>query len=369
MKVLIFLTDTRFLSNFIFYLPLTPLHMQKLLFQLLFPIGCLVGLAACTKADPTPVSPAPENLTLTATVATDSSGNVSFVASAKNAVSYEFDLGNGVTQTSTTGSLTYKYSKTGLYQVNVTAKGAGNQTIATGTDIVVFLKLTLFWSDEFDGTGVPDATKWGYDIGAGGWGNNELQFYTNRTDNAIVNNGTLKIIAKRESFNGSPYTSARLLSKGKFSFQYGKIECRAKLPAGGGTWPAFWMLGDNISSAGWPACGEIDILEHKGNDLNRIYVALHYPGRSGGQAVSASALQSNVTTEFHTYTAVWTPDLIQFLYDGAPLFSTGNNTSNMPFNQKFFVLLNLAMGGTFGGSVDPQFNSAQYEIDYVRVYR
>jgi beta-glucanase (GH16 family) len=343
--------------------------MQKLLFQLLFSIGCLVGLAACSKGDSTPVSPAPENLTLSATVATDSSGNVSFVASAKNAVSYEFDLGNGVTQTSSNGNITYKYSKTGLYQVNVTAKGAGNQTIATGTDIVVFLKLTLFWSDEFDGSGAPDATKWGYDIGAGGWGNSELQYYTNRTDNAAVSNGTLKIIAKRESFSGSPYTSARLLSKGKFSFQYGKIECRAKLPADAGTWPAFWMLGDNITSAGWPACGEIDIMEHKGNDLNKIYVALHYPGRSGGQAVSSSSLKSNVATEFHTYTAIWSPDIIQFFYDGTPLFSTGNSTTTMPFNQKFFVILNMAMGGTFGGAVDPQFTSAQYEVDYVRVYR
>ena len=129
------------------------------------------------------------------------------------------------------------------------------------------------------------------------------------------------------------------------------------------------MMGDNITSAGWPACGEIDIMEHKGNDLNKIYVALHYPGRSGGQAVSASALKSNVATEFHTYTALWSPDIIQFFYDGTPLFSTGNSTTTMPFNQKFFVLLNMAMGGTFGGTVDPQFTSAQYEVDYVRVYR
>lgn len=324
---------------------------------------------ACSKTSNTEVVSAPENLTLSAKVATDSSGTVTFVAAAKNAVSYQFDFGNGATQSSSSGTVTYQYSKTGIYQVNVTAKSASNQTIATGTDIVVFLKLALIWSDEFDGNGSPDNNKWGYDLGAGGWGNSELQFYTNRTDNAIVSNGTLKIIAKRESFSGSPYTSARLLSKGKFSFQYGKIECRAKLPADAGTWPAFWMLGDNLTTAGWPACGEIDILEHKGNDLNKIYVALHYPGRSGGNAVSASFLKSNVTSEFHTYGCVWSPETIQFIYDGTVLFSTGNNPSTMPFNQKFFILLNLAMGGTFGGTVDPQFTTAQYEIDYVRVYR
>lgn len=339
-------------------------------------IGKLVGISflitctiACSKSSNTDVSPAPENLSLSATVATDSSGNVTFVATAKNAVSYQFDFGNGVSQSSTSGNLTYQYNKTGIYQVTVTAKSAGNQTIATGTDVVVFLKLALVWSDEFDGNGAPDANKWGYDLGAGGWGNNELQYYTNRTDNAVVSNGTLKIIAKKESYSGSPYTSARLLSKGKFTFQYGKIECRAKLPADAGTWPAFWMLGNNITGSGWPACGEIDILEHKGNDLNKVYVALHYPGRSGGNAVSASFLKSNVTTEFHTYGCVWTPEIIQFLYDGTVLFSTGNNTTSMPFNQPFFILLNLAMGGTFGGAVDPQFTSAQYEIDYVRVYR
>ena len=165
-------------------------------------IGKLVGISflitctiACSKSSNTDVSPAPENLSLSATVATDSSGNVTFVATAKNAVSYQFDFGNGVSQSSTSGNLTYQYNKTGIYQVTVTAKSAGNQTIATGTDVVVFLKLALVWSDEFDGNGAPDANKWGYDLGAGGWGNNELQNYTNRTDNAVVSNGSLKIIS------------------------------------------------------------------------------------------------------------------------------------------------------------------------------
>ena len=121
----------------------------------------------------------------------------------------------------------------------------------------------------------------------------ELQNYTNRTDNSIVSNGTLKIIAKAESYNGSPYTSARLLTKDKFSFKYGKVEARAKLPEGVGTWAAIWMLGDNISTAGWPACGEIDIMEHLGRQLNKIYGTLHHPGHSGGNGDGSTVTIAN----------------------------------------------------------------------------
>lgn len=125
----------------------------------------------------------------------------------------------------------------------------------------------LIWSDEFNLDGAPDATKWAYDIGTGdwGWGNNEAQYYTSRADNVKVQNGVLKIIAQRENYSGSNYTSARIKTQGKFTFKYGRVEMRAKLPSGGGTWPALWMLGNNITTAGWPACGEIDIMEHLGN--------------------------------------------------------------------------------------------------------
>lgn len=226
----------------------------------------------------------------------------------------------------------------------------------------------MVWSDEFDLPGAPNASKWGYDIGAGGWGNNESQYYTNRLDNAVVSNGTLKIIAKAESFSGSNYTSARLLSRNKFSFQYGKIEVSAKLPVGVGTWPAAWMLGNNFPTAGWPACGEIDIMEHKGSDLNRIHASLHYPGRSGSNPVTATTLIQNATTAFHLYSCEWSPQSIKFFVDGT-LYHTVANTSSLPFNQPFFIILNLAMGGTFGGTIDPTFSSATYEIDYVRVYQ
>lgn len=310
----------------------------------------------------------PSNLSVTPTVSTDNSGNVSFIATATNAVSYEYDFGNGQYQNSTTGLVTYKYTASGTYTITVKAKSSTGKIISATTNVTIVVALSLIWSDEFNTAGAPDASKWGYDIGAGGWGNSELQYYTNRTDNVLVSNGTLKIIAKKEAYSGSSYTSARLLSKGKFSFQYGKVEISAKLPGGIGTWPAIWMLGDNFTTAGWPTCGEIDIMEQKGRDMNRIYNTLHYLGNSGGSAIGTSYLIDNVTTGFHKYGLIWTSASLQFLVDDVVRY-TFVNANNLPFNQKFFLILNMAMGGTFGGNIDAAFNSALMEVDYVRVYQ
>jgi beta-glucanase (GH16 family) len=311
---------------------------------------------------------APTNLALTAVVSTDNSGNVSFTATASNAITYEYDFGNGIFQTGATGIVTYKYPFSGTYTVNVIAKSAGGQSTSKSIQVAVTVALSLVWSEEFETAGAPNLSKWGYDLGAGGWGNSELQYYTNRLDNASVSGGTLKIIAKAENFSGSNYTSARLLSKDKFSFKYGKVEARAKLPSGGGTWPAVWMLGNNISTVSWPACGEIDIMEHKGNDLNRIFGTLHYPGRSGGNADGTTTIITNASTEFHIYTLEWTATSIKISVDNN-VFYTFVNSNTTPFNQNFFVILNVAMGGTFGGPVDPSFSSAALEIDYIRVYQ
>lgn len=201
-----------------------------------------------------------------------------------------------------------------------------------------------------------------------GWGNQEKQYYTNRTQNVEVSNGTLKIKAIKESYNGSAYTSARLLSKGKFEFKYGKVEVSAKLPVGGGTWPAIWMLGANVGTAGWPACGEIDIMEFKGNQPTTIYGTLHYPGRSGGNADGKTTILPNAQAGFHKYTVDWGATTIRFYVDDQ-LFFTFNNSTAVPFNHDFFILLNFAMGGTFGGAIDPAFTSAVFEVDYVRVYK
>lgn len=311
----------------------------------------------------------PTNLTVSAIVSTDNSGSVAFTASATNAVTYDYDFGNGVYQTVASGVVTYKYPSSGTYTVNVVAKSQGGQTISKSTQVVVpTITTTYTFSDEFNVDGAPDASKWGYDIGtgSGGWGNNELEYYTSRTDNAIVSNGTLKINLKKENYSGSAYTSARLTSNTKFSFKYGKVEVRAKLPSGGGTWPAIWMLGSDFATNAWPACGEIDIMEHKGNDLNRIYGTLHYPGHSGGNGDGGNTVISGATTDFHVYGLEWNASSMKISIDGN-VFKTVANSAGVPFNHNFFIILNLAVGGTFGGSVDPAFTNGTLEIDYVRV--
>lgn len=228
--------------------------------------------------------------------------------------------------------------------------------------------LKLVWSDEFDKDGLPDSTKWGYDLGAGGWGNNEAEYYTSREKNAAVKNGLLSINLIKEPYNGSAYTSARLLTKNKFSFTYGRVEARAKLPFGGGTWPAIWMLGNDPNNIGWPGMGEIDIMEHLGNKLNTIYGTLHYPGRSGEHADGATRIIENAAAQFHVYQLDWSASVIKISVDGQ-LIHTVANTGKLPFNHDFFIILNVAMGGNFGGSIDPAFSSASMEVDYIRVYQ
>lgn len=223
----------------------------------------------------------------------------------------------------------------------------------------------LKFSDEFNVDGAPDPTKWTYDLGAGGWGNGEAQTYTSAADNVIVAGGNLKITAKKA---GSEYTSARLKTEGKYKFTYGKVEVRAKLPSGGGTWPAIWMLGSDYATNTWPGCGEIDIMEHKGNDPNVIHGTLHYPGNSGGNGNSSTKTIANASTEFHIYKTIWTAASVKFYIDDV-LFHTVTNTSALPFNKDFFMILNVAMGGTFGGTIDAGFTQSAMEIDYVRVYQ
>ncbi len=229
-------------------------------------------------------------------------------------------------------------------------------------------KYKLIWSDEFNYTGKPDSSKWGYNTGAGGWGNDELEYYTNRLENAAVKNGVLKIMLKKEKYEGSDYTSARLLTKNKFSFTYGKVVARAKLPFGKGTWPAIWMLGANDETAGWPDCGEIDIMEHAGNRLNKIYGTLHYPGHSGGEGNGNTTMVKNATGAFHIYSMEWDSTSVKILVDGK-LNHTVANSDSIPFNHDFFLITNIAMGGGFAGAVDPAFKSAAMEVDYIRVYQ
>ncbi|TFF38558.1 family 16 glycosylhydrolase [Mucilaginibacter psychrotolerans] len=329
----------------------------------------LVAIAAScskeTKTDPTK----PADIQIATVPSTDNSGNVAFTVTATNAASYEFDFGNGVYQTSTTGTVTYKYPVAGTYTVKVTVKSASGSVTTQSAQVTVAASQALVFSDEFDKAGAPDPGKWGYDLGNNsGWGNNELEYYTNRADNAVVADGKLKITLKKEAFSGFNYTSARLLSKGKFNFKYGRVEFKAKLPSGAGTWPALWALGSNIDTTPWPGCGEIDIMEHVGNQQNKIFATLHYTGHSGGNGVGNTTMIPTASTEFHVYSLDWSPTEMKFAVDGV-VFHTFANTASTPFNANFFLIMNVAMGGNFGGAVDPSITSATMEVEYVRVYR
>lgn len=226
----------------------------------------------------------------------------------------------------------------------------------------------LVWFDEFDTDGAPDAANWNMEIGTGqnGWGNNELQYY--RAENAVVEDGILRITAKAETFAGSNYTSARMTTYQKFDFTYGKVEFRAKLPSGGGTWPALWMLGSNYETTPWPGCGEIDVMEHVGNEQDEVLATLHYPGNSGGEGVTGSTSVPGASEEFHVYSVTWTEDFIRFYVDDE-LFHTFANSADVPFNSDFFLIMNVAMGGNLGGPIDGGFTESSLEVDYVRVYQ
>ncbi|MGB5943780.1 MAG: glycoside hydrolase family 16 protein [Leeuwenhoekiella sp.] len=229
---------------------------------------------------------------------------------------------------------------------------------------------SLVWSDEFNAPGAPNTDNWGYDLGTGnnGWGNGESQYYTDRSDNIIVEDGLLKITLKKESFEGSEFTSSRIQTKDKFEFTYGRVEARAKLPTGGGTWPAIWSLGADFETNPWPAAGEMDIMEHVGNQQNTIFSTLHFPGNSGGNGVTENTVVDGVSDDFHVYAMEWTETQIRFYVDDEE-YHVFENNGDLPFNKNFFLIMNVAMGGNFGGNIDPAFTSSTMEVDYIRVYQ
>ena len=276
-----------------------------------------------------------------------------------------------------------------------------NQTVAQFTELV--------WADEFDTDGAPNPDNWVYDIGTGfnGWGNNELQYYTDRPENIVVQNGYLIITAREEAFQGSIYTSARIKTKGKFERKYGRFEARIKLPSGKGMWPAFWMLGSNIeedrdddlSTFQWPFCGEIDIMENAGSKPTIISGAIHGPGYSGGEPIlkEYDLVNDRVDSGFHIYGVEWGPNYVNFYVDDvlykqmtpedlpSNVFPEGyseifaNPTelqlyeetwNEWVYDQPFYMLLNLAVGGLFDGPPnDDTIFPQTMLVDYVRVYK
>lgn len=305
----------------------------------------------------------------------DGSGIVLFNFSAVDATFYKINLGNGevIETTSTSFSYTYTGGGTKTFEIFISAYN-GNKFISKSISITIMINSGLYWADEFNGTGSPNSTNWTHEIGTGdnGWGNGESQYYTSRLENSKVEGGVLKITAKAESYEGSNYTSARLISAGKLDFTYGKVEIRAKLPQGGGTWPALWLLGSNIYTVGWPACGEVDIMEHIGNNQGNVQSAIHTPSSYGATVNHGSQFLDDVSTEFHVYSVDWTSEKMVFSVDGVVHYTYNPSTKDSntwPFNSDQFIILNVAMGGSFGGTIDPNFVTSTMEIDYVRVYK
>jgi len=257
---------------------------------------------------------------------------------------------------------------------------AARPSVCAGDDA----RWQLGWSDEFNGPAgsAIDSTKWTFDVGGKGWGNNELETYTSRTANAHVEGGSLVIKAIKETFTGADnitrnYTSARVLTKHKFSQAYGRFEARIKIPFGQGIWPAFWLLGDNIDTAHWPNCGEIDIMENIGREPSLVHGTFHGPGYSGGNGIGAAYTLTGgkkFADDFHTFALEWEPNVMRFYVDGN-LYQTRTPADVPPgaswvFDHPFFIILNVAVGGAWPGNPDattafPQ----QMLVDYVRVYR
>jgi len=243
----------------------------------------------------------------------------------------------------------------------------------------------LVWSDEFKGKNGsrPDAKKWTYDLGGNGWGNHELEYYTNSAENARIEHGKLVITARAESYTGPDgknfgYTSARLKTQGLFSAAYGRFEARIKLPAGQGIWPAFWMLGDNITTDGWPRCGEIDIMENIGKEAGINHGSLHGPSATNPTSDLTKTIRlpsgKRLSSDFHLYAVEWEPDVVRFYLD-SNRYATFTSAQwpaggTWVFDHPFFIILNVAVGGDWPGA--PDATTAFPEtmlVDYLRVYK
>ena len=239
--------------------------------------------------------------------------------------------------------------------------------------------MELVWSDEFDGDEI-DLANWTYDIGGWGWGNGEAQYYTDRPENARLEDGLLVIELRDESFEDSQYTSARLKTQGLQEFQYGRLEARLKVPSGSGTWPAFWMLGAEFDadsddpSKQWPNVGEIDIMEYVGREPDLVLGTIHGPGYAGAGGRSKWNRQDfDIADDFHTFAIDWDEDGIRFFFDDEMYFDIGPDDigeREWVFDQPFFFILNLALGGNLGGIIDSELEyPIRYYADYVRVYQ
>ncbi|MDZ7880849.1 MAG: family 16 glycosylhydrolase [Saprospiraceae bacterium] len=390
--------------------------------KLFIPILAIIAAASCgSKEKPiTPIEPPSMVISSIAPFEGDAQTTVSLKVNLSRAtdqiVTVDFatadgTAGAGADYVAKTGTLIFKPQTTeGVIDINVigdtlreadetflvTLSKATNATIATETgtatirndDTYIFIPSDGYttpenytgyaqeWRDEFNGTAL-DLTNWGFDVGGGGWGNNELQYYTNnRPDNIYLDNGKLIIQAKKEAFSGREYTSSRILTKGKREFTFGRIDIRAKLPVAKGLWPALWMLGKKIDQTSWPACGEIDIMELVGKEPNKVHGTLHWANSAGSRALYGTSYTLPTGTfadKFHVFTAIWEADKVEILMDDISYYKFDKSKvggAAYPFNEPFFLIFNVAVGGDWPGLPDatttfPQ----QMVVDYVRVFK
>ncbi|MCD6660838.1 MAG: family 16 glycosylhydrolase [Lentimicrobium sp.] len=342
------------------------------------------------KDDEPDVTGEPANLKVEITLPENGPGIVTIKASADNTVEYRLFVGS-TTQaaaTNSTGQFEYEFILPGTYNIEVRAYGqsgryvknekqitlSDNDPVTVGegyTTPMVYSGYTLVWNDEFDGNAL-NTQSWTYETGAGGWGNNELQYY--RSENTSVDGGVLTIEARKESFQGSNYTSSRLITRNKKTFTYGRVDIRALLPKGQGIWPALWALGNNITTVGWPACGEIDIMEMIGgsNREKTVHGTLHWD--NGGHAQYGQSYTKSTGTffdEYHVFTIIWDANTIKWYVNDIKFNEVDITPGHMTeFHAPHFFIFNIAVGGNWPGSPNetttfPQ----QLKVDYIRVFQ
>ncbi len=369
-------------------MPESQLHRYMIILLALFFLSC--------EEDEIINSGDPRNLEVEVELASDGSGRVFIQADAENAVEYQLRIGSEEepVESNITGTFEYEFIQPGTYKLDVRAFGSSGRYLRRliSVDIVLggndvspdqgyitplhYDGWELVWHDEFGGNEV-DKDNWVFEIGDGcpnlcGWGNNELQYY--REQNAWVEDGLLTIEARRESMGNRQYTSARMKTQGKRSFQYGRIDIRALLPAGQGIWPALWMLGNDITTVGWPRCGEIDIMEMIGGNgrENQVHGTLHWDIDGHVQAGGSYTLPSGTFgDEYHVFSIIWDETYIRWFVNDIQYSQIDITPQHMTeFHQEFFLIFNVAVGGNWPGNpnnttVFPQ----QMRVDYVRVFQ
>lgn len=355
----------------------------------------ILPLVSCSEKAATDTT-IPANLRVEVRIDPEQNGNIQIVAFADNAEKYELRIGNAQLpqQTNTSGIFQHTFLQGGSYTLDVRAIGATGRFLRETFDVNIVIArqevplsrgfvsplsydgFTLVWQDEFNGTQI-DPDYWVFETGTGcphlcGWGNNELQFY--RPQNAWVSNGVLTIEARRETIQGSSFTSARMKTEGRKSFQYGRIDIRALLPRGQGMWPALWMLGNNITTVGWPRCGEIDIMEMVGGRgrENTVHGTIHwFTDRHVFTGNDFVLPQGTFYQSYHVFSIIWDQSLIRFLVDNVQFHQIDITPNHMTeFHQPFFFIFNIAVGGNWPGSPDPTtIFPQQMRVDYVRVFQ